>query len=428
MSGSEKGAALTRGTRSRRSALRAALVIGVTLLAAATAGAATVGSGPDVTLMGERYFEPACQNVSDGASRGCQRLRFSGAISSRAADEYVALLHQRCGTSGVGTSVVGTQTGEGGFWEATWGLTAGTFRARWMNRAGRIGTSEPITYRTPIKLSLTRLSGFQQHVAVTGDQDMRGRIIELQRHAAGQWQLVRRTRLVGQRGSFGFSSSATFTVREPGLVLRAFVPEKSAAPCYAPTGSDQWTSGAIPGARAGARVIDRTLLCTTAMQGGIRMVSIDASRGSGPDPVLNAASFSVFSGFALPPGLASASTTSFTLFLDRCQGSGAIVSLKPRRLQAAPPGPFGRSFDCEAPGRVYLRVRAVFFEPAPVQASRESGYQTLFAEGRISEAAVAVRTPSGKPLLFATLSGSTARLFAARSCIEDTTSAGLGRS
>jgi hypothetical protein len=375
-----------------------------------------------VSLSVERYFEPACPTSTGRAgTRGCQRLRFAGSISSRAANEYVAVLHQRCGTDGVGTSVVGTQTGEGGFWEATWGLTAGIFRARWMNNAGRIGTSEPVTIRAPIPLSLTRLSAFRHHVSVTAEQDMRGRVVELQRHAGGQWRLVRRARLVGHRGSFGFSSSATFTVRKRGLLLRAYVPAQSAAPCYAATGSDEWTAGITAGSRAGARVVDRTFLCTTALQGGIRMVSISASSGSGPDPVLHGGSFGVSSGFARPPGFASASTTSFTLYPDRCKGSGAVVSLKPRRMQSAPPGPFGRSFDCEAPRRVYLRFRAVFFEPAPVQASRESGYQTLLAEGRMSEAAVAVRTPAGKPLVLATLSGSKARLYAARSCIEDNT-------
>lgn len=389
--------------------------------------AGTVVGAPSqgVTLTVERFFEPACSPAPGQAASpsrgGCHKLRFAGSISSRAANEYVAVLHQRCGSSGVGTSVVGTQTGEGGLWEATWGLTAGTFRARWMDNAGRIGTSDPVSYRGPLQLSLTKLSGFRQRVGVAGDQDMKGRIIELQRLAAGQWRLVRRTRLVADLGSYGRSSSATFIVRRRGLVLRAYVPPKSASPCYAATASDQWRSGPAPGGGLGARVIDRTLLCSTAMQGGLRMVSIDASSASGPDLIQQGPSFSVSSGFAKPPGFASASKTSFTLYPDRCTGSGALVSLKAEKLQGAAPGPFGRSFDCEAPRRVYLRLRAVFFEPAALQDSRELGYRTLFAEGQISEAAVAIRTPSGKPLVFATFSGAKARLFAARSCIEDDT-------
>jgi hypothetical protein len=371
------------------------------------AATATAASAQDVSLAVERVFGGG--------------LRFSGRISSGAPNEYVAVLHQRCGSEGLGTSVVGAQTGQGGFWEAMWGLTAGTFRARWMNNAGRIGTSDPVSYRGPLQLSLTRLSGFRQRVGVTGDQDMRGRTVELQRLVAGQWRPVRRARLLADLGSGGLSSSATFTVQKRGLVLRAYVPAQSASPCYAATASDQWRSGPAPGARPGGRIIDRTFLCTTAMQGGIRMVSITASTARGPDLIQEGPSFGVSSGFAKPPGLMSASKTSFTLYPDRCTGSGAIVSLEAEKLRAAPPGPFGRSFDCEAPRRVYLRLRAVFFEPATLVDNRESGYRMLLAEGQIAEAAVAVRTLTGRQLLFAGFSGGKARLFTARSCIEDDT-------
>jgi hypothetical protein len=394
------------------------------LAVAALSGGAIIAtaagsSSGGVTLAVERFFEPACGTSSP--SRGCHKLRFSGRISSGAPNEYVAVLQQRCGFSGVGTSIVGTQTGEGGFWEATWGLGAGTYRARWVDNAGRIGTSDPVRYRGPLELSLTQLSRYRQRVGVTGDQSMKGRVIELQRLTAGQWRLVRRTRLLADLGSYGRSSSATFSVRRRGLVLRAYVPAKSASPCYAATASDQWRSGPAPGAGSGARVIDRTMVCSTAMQGGIRMVSIDASSASGPDLIQQGPSFSVSSGFAKPPGLASASKTSFSLYPDRCRGSGALVSLNAGKLKGADPGPFGRSFDCETPRRVYLRLRGVFFEPAALAESRESGYRTLFAHGQMSEAAVAIRTPSGRPLVLATFSGAKARLFAARSCIEDTT-------
>jgi hypothetical protein len=68
---------------------------------------------------------------------------------------------------------------------------------------------------------------------------------------------------------------------------------------------------------------------------------------------------------------------------------------------------------------VYLRVRAVFFEPAALETNRDSDYRTLLAQGRVAEAAVAVRTPSGRPLVFVTMAGAKARLFTARSCDED---------
>jgi hypothetical protein len=382
----------------------------VAALCGAAIAAASAGVAPaqDVTLAVDRVFGGG--------------LRFSGRVSSGAANEYVAVLHQRCGSDGVGTSVVGAQTGQGGFWEAMWGgVTAGTFRARWLSNSGRIGTSDPVSHRGPVELSLTRLSGFRQRVGLRSDQDMRGRTIELQRFVAGQWRRVQRARLLPDLGSGGLSSSATFTVRKRGLVLRAYVPAQSAAPCYTASASEQWRSGPAPGARLAGRVIDRTFLCTTAMQGGIRMVSISASSARGPDLIEEGPSFGVSSGFAKPPGFMSASKTSFTLYPDRCTGSGAIVSLEAEKLRAAPPGPFGRSFDCEAPRRVYLRLRAVFFEPASLVDNRESGYRKLLAEGQIAEAAVAVRTLTGRQLLFAGFSGGKARLFTARSCIEDDT-------
>jgi hypothetical protein len=417
------------GTSGRSVLRRADRRVALLLIAAGgascaiAAATATGASSQRVTLTMHRFFDPTCAPLAGQAPSpargGCTRLRFSGTIASGAPNEYVAVLHQRCGFSGVGTSVVGTQTGESGLWEATWGATAGTFRARWMDNAGRIASSEPLRFRGPVPFSLTRLSSYRQRVDVTGDQDMKGRIIELQRHAGGRWRPVRRSRLVRHRGSYDTSSWATFVVRRRGLVLRAFVPAKSASPCYAPTASDQWTSGPEPGAPLGTRVIDRTLLCNTGMQGGLRMVSIAASSARGPDLIEDGPSFSVSSGFARPPGFASASTTSITLYPDRCTGSGALVSLKPGKLRRAAPGPFGRSFDCEAPRRVYVRMRTVFFEPAALDTNRDSGYRTLFAQGRVAEAAIAVRTPSGQPLVLATMFGSTARLFTGRTCLED---------
>jgi hypothetical protein len=406
---------------SRRRQSGAALLF-VATTCAIVAAAATGAASPRVSLAVERFFDAGCNTPAYASStgrRGCERLRFSGAISSGAVNEYVAVLHQPCGTSGVGTSVAGAQTGERGSWETAWGAAAGTYRARWMDGAGRLATSEPVRYRGPVSVSLTRLSSFRQRVSVSGDQDMRGRLVELQRLSAGRWTLVRRSRLAADRGSYGMSSSVTFTVRKRGLVLRAFVPTRSASPCYTATASDEWRSGPTPGAGSGTRVIDRTLLCTTAMQGGLWMVSIAASSASGPDLIEQGPSLSVSSGFARPPGLASASSTSFTFYPDRCRGSGALVSLKAGKLRGAAPGPFGRSFDCEAPRRVYLRLRAVFFEPAPLETSRDAGYRTLFAQGRVAEAAVAVRTPSGRPLVFASMNGPNARLFTARSCVED---------
>jgi hypothetical protein len=398
------------------------LTAAVLVAVAAAALTPTSGGAPaaEVTLTVARYFDPACTPLPGMAPSpgrgGCHRLRFSGTISSGKAGEYVSVLSQRCGSSGLGTSLVGVQTAEGGAWETIWGVGSATFRARWEN-----SVSDPVRFRDSVRLSLTKLSGFRHRVNVSGDQDMVGRIIELQRLVAGQWRLMRRARLVDDRVSYGVNSSAMFTVRRRGLVLRAFVPAKSAAPCYTATASEQWTSGVASGSSGlGTRVIDRTLLCSTALQGGIRLVSIRASNAGSTGPG-QPASLSVSSGFAQPPGFAYASTASLTLYPDRCKQTGVRVQLEAGNLRGATPGLSARSFDCETPARVLLRIRAVFREPATLESNRYSGYQTLSAQGDVSEAAVAVRTPSGKPLAFAAISGSKARLFTARSCSEDDT-------
>lgn len=397
----------------------AAAVAGSAILAAV----ATAIPSQRVTLTVERFFDPACSplpGMAPSPSRGgCDRLRFSGTISSGAPGEYVSVLYQGCGYSGLGTSLVGAQTRERGAWDTVWGLASGTFRARWQN-----SLSEPVRFRDSVRLSLTRLSGSRHRVSVSGDQNMKGRIVELQRLVAGQWRVVRRTRLVADRSSWGVNSSATFSVRRRGLILRAFVPAKSAAPCYAPTASETWTSGARAGAStgSGARVIDRTLLCSTAMQGGVRMISIRAANATRAGPTQQGPSFSVSSGFAQPPGFASASTTGVYLYPDRCTETGKQVPVTPGKLGGGSPGASGTEFECQAPPKVLLRVRAVFRAPATLASSRDYGYQTLSAQGEVAEAAIAVRTRAGKPLTFASLSASgRARLFTAASCVEDTT-------
>jgi hypothetical protein len=389
--------------------MRSAAALVVTLAAIAAAFASSAGGQREgVTLTVERYFDPACrplpgQTTGTGRSAGCHKLRFSGRISGAAADEYVSVLFQRCGTSGIGSALAGTQTNEGGSWETEYWVTSGTFRARWEN-----SVSDPVRYRDSLRLTVTKLSRFSQRVSVSGDQDMRGRGIELQRLVGGQWVPYRRARLVDDRISYGVNSTATFTVRRRGLVLRAFIPAKSAAPCYLPSSSEQWTSGVGSGAPgSGKRLIDRTMLCSTAMKGGLRLVTVNAASAVMSGPTQQLASFGVSSGFARSPGFASASATSFYIYPERCTPSGARVALDAGKLRSAPRGRPTQAFDCEAPHRVLVRVRAVFREPVTLESSRSFyGYPLLSAQGEVREAAVAVRTQRGRPLAFATFSES----------------------
>lgn len=395
-----------------------ASVLGTIALAAGVAafGASVGGAqGQDVTLRLERFYDNACR---------CFKLRFSGTIASRAANEYVAVLQQRCGSTS-STAVAGASTREGGVWEAEPvsgarpGQDSSTYRARWDGRL-----SEPLTFRADLPMTLTRLPGGRYRVSVnTGDtrQNLMGRIVELQRLTAGQWRRVRRTRLVRARGSAGASFSAVFTVRARGLTLRVWAPSVTASPCYAASASGTWVSGRSPGASSasGARVIDRTLLCSTAVRGGIRQITIQASAASGPAP--GGAYFGVLTSWVPDGRLASGTTAGLTLNPTRCTPTKANVPLAAAKLEGGSPGTSGQEFDCETPRRVLLRVRAEFRVPTPLETSREWGYPELVARGEVTKASLAIRTQAGKPLAFATVSASgKARLLTASSCVEDT--------
>jgi hypothetical protein len=400
-----------------RKVVASGLAAMVVAAGAAAFGASDGGAqGEGVTLRVERFYDHACR---------CYKLRFSGTIASRAANEYVAVLQQRCGFTS-STAIAGASTREGGIWEAEPvsgarpGQDSSTYRARWDGRL-----SAPLTFRAELPMTLTRLPGGRYRVSVsTGDtrQNLRGRIVELQRLRAGRWTRVRRTWLIRTRGSAGayLSFSAVFTVRARGLTLRVWAPSETASPCYAAGASGTWVSGRNPAtsSASGARVIDRTLLCSTAIRGGIRQISIQASAAVGP--ASGGASFGVLTSWVPDGRLASGSTAGLTLNSPHCSSTRANVPLAPGKLEGGSPGTSGQEFDCETPRRVLLRVRAEFRVPTPLETSREWGYPELVARGEVTKASLAIRTQAGKPLAYATVSASgKARLFAAGSCIED---------
>ena len=79
----------------------------------------------------------------------------------------------------------------------------------------------------------------------------------------------------------------------------------------------------------------------------------------------------------------------------------------------------GQEYECEVPRRVFVRVRAVFHTPTKLEPDRSFGYLQLQARCEVSEAALAVRTASGRTLAFASLGAGKARVFATPGCTED---------
>ena len=199
-----------------------------------------LGSAPaaaeTVTISFQRYFDPAC---------GRWKMRFFGQVSSGAPLEYVGLLQRTCGAAGP-MAAAGTQTTTGGAWEIDtyFGGATATYRASWNNEL-----SKPVTYRPPLAPQVKWLAPGKYRVSVLSwaptdkPQNMTGDPVDLQRLTAqGRWAILRRAKLAPLRGAREPNTyAATFTVPQ-GLMLRAFVPTKSAKPCFTAGSSKQFCS------------------------------------------------------------------------------------------------------------------------------------------------------------------------------------------
>jgi hypothetical protein len=210
----------------------ALLAVAVTAVATLAAVAVSAPSQSGVTMSVDRFFEQ---------QYGLWRLRFTGTIPSGAANEYVAILHQRCGTRSA-TAIGGATTQSGGSYEAIprFGSPpqSGTFTALWKGQR-----SDPVTLRSPVQIALMKMPGRRYRASIAAESNLSRRFIALQRLAGGRWMHVRRARLTtyGQAG-YGAYYTATFTVRKRGLRLRILVPEKTVAPCHDATASATFVS------------------------------------------------------------------------------------------------------------------------------------------------------------------------------------------
>jgi hypothetical protein len=190
------------------------LAVGVVVVTFASS-VAVAAPAEDVTLKAIRIFDPGSLSY---------RVKFSGAISSGAANEYVTVMQQKCGQN-FSTAAAGATTVDGGSWEVlSFSDGSGTYRARWKD-----SFSAPLTIRAPVRILLTHLSGGRHRVVVLAGSNLLRRPVELQRLAGGRWTRAQRARL---EGGSAFVFYTTFTVRTRGLRLRIVVPRKTAAPCH----------------------------------------------------------------------------------------------------------------------------------------------------------------------------------------------------
>jgi hypothetical protein len=190
------------------------------------------------------------------------------------------------------------------------------------------------------------------------------------------------------------------------------------------------TADAAPGA---TRLVDRTLVCSTGFANGVRSVTVSARSAFGKAgklewlaqatvvtpgalaPSKNAylpTLAGVTAGWPSPPPLTSGGMGFST---KRCGGTRAKLELSPRGLGGGAASQLGEEIKCVTAKRVLVRIRSMFTEPITPDLDRKGGWYG--ANARIEKGQIAVRTLSGKPLVYAEVSDSgRARLFTARSC------------
>ena len=182
------------------------------------------------------------------------------------------------------------------------------------------------------------------------------------------------------------------------------------------------------------RLVDRTLVCNAGFANGVRSVTVSARSAFGKDGKLEWLAQAtvvtpgalipskknaylptlagVTAGWPSPPPLTSGGMGFST---KRCGGTRAKVALSPRGLGGGAASQLGEEIKCVTPKRVLVRIRSTFTEPITPELDRKGGWYG--ANARIEKGQIAVRTLTGKPLVYAEVSDSgRARLFTARSC------------
>jgi hypothetical protein len=198
-------------------------------------------------------------------------------------------------------------------------------------------------------------------------------------------------------------------------------------------------SGLAAGAEPGVTIVDRTVECSTRLSGGVYEVEARAHSGIRANasvwkklPFAGVVSGEESLSYALV--WISAGRPSPTTNLEEdfnhlpvrefgtlairqgCRSSRATVALTTKGLNGGPAGQFPESFDCTTPRRVLVRVRATLEASGSL---RRSG-DFLRTMSPIRSAAFAVRTLSGKQLVYASVAASgKTRLFTGRGCFRD---------
>ena len=186
---------------------------------------------------------------------------------------------------------------------------------------------------------------------------------------------------------------------------------------------------AAPGA---ARVVDRTLACTTGVQGGARVIYLRAQSAFGQgknlewlaqttvaaagQPVPSKPNYrptlaGMTAGWPPPPPLTSGGIG----FHNRlCKATRSEVAFVRRGLVGGVASQLGDEYRASSPSRCSFASAPCSAHPTELERDR-SFYS---ANGRVVRGQIAVTTPGGKPLVYGEVAESgTARLFTPKGCV-----------
>jgi hypothetical protein len=179
-----------------------------------------------------------------------------------------------------------------------------------------------------------------------------------------------------------------------------------------------------------ARVIDQTLRCSIPRWAGNREITVWAQSGVRESPSrwksLAAATintrgsqislFQAAAGFPVPTEFKGLAVFDTTLLIGQaCRATTARVPLLARGLDGGFADPFGDAYKCPVSRTVLVHMRAVFRSSAFLRRDPRSGAR--ITRTPVRTASVAVRTQSGRPVVFATvLESGKSRLFTSGAC------------
>jgi len=197
-----------------------------------------------------------------------------------------------------------------------------------------------------------------------------------------------------------------------------------------------WAGGVsspADGSAHATRIVDRTLRCTTGVQGGVPVILVNARSAYGDGGQLDwfAQAFIAAAGQAVPtrpgfqptlagltagwppPGGFRSGAVSF--HNRRCAATRERVGFSRRGLVGGPAAQLGDEYQCRVPRAMLVRVRAEFTKPVALNLRDGRTYYT--ADGRITQGQIAVQTLQRRPILYADVVDSgRARVFTTGSC------------